>query len=65
MQLAIHESFPLGEWKKLLSIYIEECNSKAPSLSSFITFSIRPMPTVNRLEKRCEQTRKNVPISFT
>ena len=45
--------------------FIEECNSKAPSLLSIIAFIIRPMPTVNKLEKkRHQQTSKNIPISF-
>ena len=58
MQPATGESFPLGELNKLLSIYIEELNSKAPSFSSFIAFSIRPMPTAKRSEERYQQTSK-------
>ena len=32
--------------------FIDEWNSKAPSLSSFITFSARPMPTANKSERK-------------
>ena len=43
--------------RKLLSIYIEECNSKAPSVSSIICF-IRPMSTANTLEKGIKKGKK-------
>ena len=45
--------------------FLEECNSEAPSLSSIIAFIIRPMHTTNKLEKRYQQTSKNVPVCWT
>ena len=42
--------------------FIEECGSKAPSLSS----TIRPIPTTNKFKKRHQQTSKNIPMpTFT
>ena len=61
-RLATGESFPLGDLKKLLSIYIEECNSKVPSFSSFIVFIIRPVPTTNKLEKGNNKQVKKYPF---
>ena len=42
--------------------FLEECNSKAPSLSSIIAFIIRPMPSATKLEERHQQMSKNVPV---
>ena len=60
---ATGKSFPLGKLRKLLSIYIEECNSNAPSISSSIICFIRPIPTANTLEKGTKKG-KNVPMSI-
>ena len=61
MRPATGESFPLGELRKLLSIYIEECNLKAPSFSSSIMFFIRPMHTGNKLKKGIKKEKKKYP----
>ena len=44
--------------------FIEECNLKLPSLSPFIAFRVRPMPTAKKLEKRHQQISKNVPACY-
>ena len=36
----------------------EECNSRAPSLSSFIAFSARPMPTMNKLDEKVSTSKQ-------
>ena len=45
--------------------FIEECNSKAPSLSSIMAFIIRPMPRANKFKERHQLMGKNVPCCCT
>ena len=64
MRPATGESFPLGELRKLLSIYIEECNLKAPSFSSSIIFFIRPMYTRNKSEKGIKKAKRSTHVNL-
>ena len=64
MRPATGKSFPLGKLRKLLSIYIEECNSNAPSVSSSIICFIRPMPTANTLEKGIKKGKKYTHVNL-